>query len=66
MNCPECAGTLTEQDEREPFCEYCGFVLYSQWTLQLMNEVKQEQAECKRILGYVPDYKVAKAKGLAK
>ena len=47
-------------------CNDCGFTQYDQWTLDLQAEVKREQELCKRILGYVPDYKEAKAKGLAK
>lgn len=53
------------RDGEHNSCTVCGGV-HDQWTLDIMNEVKREQAECKRILGYVPDYKEAKEKGLAK
>lgn len=66
--CPKCgSGDWMPADEgRFAACNDCGYTQYDQWTLDLQNEVKREQANCKRVLGYVPDYKEAKAKGLAK
>jgi hypothetical protein len=34
--------------------------------LALIAEVKREQATCKQVLGYVPEYREAVEKGLAK
>jgi transcription initiation factor TFIIIB Brf1 subunit/transcription initiation factor TFIIB len=67
--CPKCgsADWNAETDEGAwPSCNDCGFVQYDEWTLSIQREVKQEQAECKRVLGYVPDYPEAVKLGLAK
>jgi hypothetical protein len=70
MKCPEC-GSVEDwipQDEegRWAHCEFCGHTQYDEWTLAIQAEVKREQANCRRVLGYVPPYDVARRRGLAK
>jgi hypothetical protein len=68
--CPECGSAedwISEDGEgRWAHCEFCGFTKYDEWTLAIQAEVKREQAECKRVLGFVPDYEEARRRGLAK
>lgn len=67
MICPEChLDSMVEREGRFPICEECGYEQYDQETLALIAEVKREQAQCKAVLGYVPTYPEAIAKGLIK
>ena len=66
--CPKCGSLdVKPADEgRWASCEECGFVQYDAETLALQAEVQREQAQCKQILGYVPEYREAVEKGLIK
>ena len=66
--CPKCgsADVNPPNEGRWADCNECGFIEYDAETLALQNEVRREQAQAKQILGYVPSYREAVKKGLAK
>lgn len=66
MICPECGEVMREREDRFPDCESCGFEKFDVQTLALIAEVKREQAQAKRELGYIPTYAEAREKGFAK
>lgn len=57
--CEKCGGEMTDHgDERFPDCEDCGFVQYDAFTLEIIREVRAEQAQAKAIFGHIPTYEV--------
>ena len=66
--CPKCGSAdINPPDEGSwAECNDCGHTFYDADTLALQREVQREQAYCKQVLGYVPTYREAVEKGLAK
>jgi len=66
--CPKCgsADLIPADEGMFGSCNDCGCVFYDEDILALQREVLREQAQCKRVLGYVPTYQEALEKGLAK
>jgi len=66
--CPKCGSSDWMPADEGAFasCNDCGFVLYDDWTLEIIAEVKREQAICKRVLGHIPTFEEAVKKGFTR